>query len=99
MKKEKPNCYECKFRGGLAGSCHSCCKHPSLGEISNNPMVAMMGIFASVGRVSPFQVGAEKLNIKGNPHGIKNGWFIWPVNFDPVWLENCDGFESKVKHD
>jgi hypothetical protein len=29
------------------------------------------------------------------PHGICNGWFIWPINFDPVWLENCDGFESK----
>ena len=35
------------------------------------------------------------LNIKGNEHGIKNGWFFWPWNFDPVWLENCDGFLSK----
>lgn len=36
-----------------------------------------------------------KLNIKGNPHGIENGWFIWPVNFDPIWLESCDGFILK----
>jgi len=36
-----------------------------------------------------------KLTIKGHPHGIKNGWFFWPVNFDPIWLENCDGFQSK----
>ena len=95
MDKEKPNCYKCKFRGGIAGSCHSSCRHPSVGKIGNNPMVAMMGMLASVGRVSPFQVGADKLNIKGNPHGVRNGWFIWPVNFDPVWLENCDGFECK----
>jgi hypothetical protein len=22
------------------------------------------------------------------------GWFVWPLNFDPVWLENCDGFSD-----
>ena len=38
-----------------------------------------------------------KLNIKGSPHGIKNGWFYWPFNFDPIWLENCDGMELKAE--
>lgn len=33
--------------------------------------------------------------VVGNPHGIKRGWFFWPLNFDPVWLEKCDGFEQK----
>jgi hypothetical protein len=37
---------------------------------------------------------AKELEIKGHPHGIKSGWFMWPANFDPVWLENCNGFES-----
>ncbi len=32
--------------------------------------------------------------VKGNPHGIRNGWFNWPWNFDPVWLVDCDGFEA-----
>jgi hypothetical protein len=31
-------------------------------------------------------------NVKGHPHGIKNGWFFHPFNFDPVWLEACDSF-------
>jgi hypothetical protein len=35
------------------------------------------------------------LSVYGNPHGIKNGWFAWPFNFDPVWLESCNGFEEK----
>lgn len=34
-------------------------------------------------------------NTKGNDHGIKKGWFMWPFNFDPVWLIECDGFKSK----
>lgn len=33
------------------------------------------------------------LAITANPHGVKNGWFSWPFNFDPVWLESCSGFE------
>lgn len=33
-------------------------------------------------------------NIKGDSHGIKNGWFCFPFNFDPVWLENCDSCEK-----
>jgi hypothetical protein len=41
------------------------------------------------------QVNPDKLNIKGNPHGIRNGWFNWPMNFDPTWLEQCEGFHAK----
>lgn len=33
-------------------------------------------------------------NVKGNAHGIRSGWFMWPVNFDPTWLESCDGFSN-----
>src|SRR3990167_11061705 len=44
-----------------------------------------------------FSAGGAELNIRGNPHGIKHGWFSWPYNFDPIWLENCDGFEEKEK--
>lgn len=32
--------------------------------------------------------------VSGNPHGIRSGWFLWPLNFDPVWLESCDGFST-----
>ena len=34
-------------------------------------------------------------NVKGAEHGIKKGWFNFPFNFDPVWLESCDGYEKK----
>jgi len=33
---------------------------------------------------------------KGNEHGIRNGWFMWPWNFDPVWMiDECKQFEQK----
>ena len=33
-------------------------------------------------------------NVKGHECGRKNGWFMWPFNFDPTWLLECDGFEE-----
>lgn len=36
-----------------------------------------------------------ELHVAGDPHGIEKGWFAWPFNFDPVWLQACDGFTPK----
>jgi hypothetical protein len=37
----------------------------------------------------------------GSEHGIRNGWFMYPLLFDPTWKEKaCDNFElhKSVKH-
>jgi hypothetical protein len=34
-------------------------------------------------------------NVVGHPVGIRGGWFYWPLNFDPMWLVSCDGFQAK----
>ena len=92
----KPNCYECKYRRSLAGDCHSSCAHPKANG-GDNPLMALMAIFASVGRVAPVMgEGAKGLNVKFSEWGIKQGWCNFPWNFDPVWLESCDGFEKKA---
>lgn len=91
----KPNCYECKWKGEVPGSAHSCCKHPAYKAAHNDPTLGLLAIFASVGRVPPHQAIAEGITVKGNPHGISHGWFNHPFNFDPCWLEECDGFTTK----
>ena len=91
----KPNCYKCKWRGDLPGDAHSCCQHPALGGVADDPLGSILGILASVGRTPPIQAGIDKLGIKANYHGIKQGWFNFPWNFDPIWLEKCSGFESQ----
>lgn len=90
----KPNCYECVYRSNLAGSTHSKCMHPNNEPVLGNPVLSVVATFASVGRTLPvsFDTG---LNIKAKKHGVDKGWFNWPFNFDPVWLESCDGFEQK----
>ena len=91
----KPNCYDCEYKGSVPGSAHICCNHPNLGLENADPMLKVLATFASVGRIGPIQAGIDKLGIKANYHGIKMGWFNFPFNFDPVWLENCDGFKAK----
>lgn len=94
-KKKKPDCYKCQYRGDVPGSCHSSCKHPEAqkGKAEVGSIGEFLAIFASVGRVPP--VVLDKLGIVGNPLGIRKGWFNWPYNFDPTWLEQCKGFTAK----
>lgn len=33
---------------------------------------------------------------KGNEHGIRNGWYMFPLNFDPVWMEEeCKAYSAE----
>jgi len=92
---DKPNCYKCIYRGRVLGSAHSSCNHAANKEVMDDPMAQIMAIFASVGRVRPIQADTG-LHVKGNPHGVAHGWFNWPFDFDPIWLEECNGFMAKT---
>lgn len=35
------------------------------------------------------------MDMKGNEHGIRNGWFFYPLLFDPTWKEAmCKNYEN-----
>ena len=93
-RRSEPDCYECKHRSSIPGDAHSRCIHPSI--VGTGPVSEVFSIFASVGRMTPVinAVAAANLNVSGNPHGVRRGWFNWPYNFDPAWLNSCDGFEK-----
>ncbi len=84
----KFDCFKCKHKNNLPGNTHICCKHPS----TESALGALAGMLQILSGQMPDEM--NKLNIKGNEHGIKSGWFNWPIDFDPLWLENCDGFED-----
>ena len=85
-RNEKPNCYECKHRRSVPGDAHSECVNPRISETDR----LVTGFALMAGQRSS---AMKRLNVSANPHGIKRGWFYWPLNFDPVWLDTCDGFE------
>lgn len=82
MSLSKLNCYGCKYRGDVPGDAHSCCKHPFV-------------IGREYKELYSFMVNGEScLNIKYSEHGFKSGWVMFPLNFDPIWITNCDGFTT-----
>jgi hypothetical protein len=34
------------------------------------------------------------IRVSLNEHGVKNGWAMWPFNFDPIWVDACNCFRS-----
>lgn len=74
-------CYNCKHRREVPGSVHSSCN--ALGDTSK--LYLMWYIQQADGQIE---------NLKLNPHGMRNGWACWPVDFDPCWVDHCNFYES-----
>jgi hypothetical protein len=89
----KPNCYNCAHRASLTGSAHSQCKHPAFQGI--NAALGLLATLRSSQRGGPIEADTKEITVKGSAYGIANGWFMHPLNFDPVWLEECNGFQAK----
>lgn len=85
-----PKCYDCIHRRDIPGDCHIECGHPKITAVDRllTPMLLLSG--------SQNSPAMKRLNVMGNATGIRRGWFSWPINFDPVWLLTCDGFEAKI---
>src|SRR3989442_13501305 len=107
MANVKPNCYNCIHRREVPGSSHSSCANPATESTRQSAFMKLAGVVGKrggpelAGFASAFHEGPERaaaqLNIKAVEHGVRHGWFVWPVNFDPLWLEHCDGFQAKAE--
>jgi hypothetical protein len=83
------------MRGSVPQSEHSCCKalrnkasHP------NDPGVIKLETHLAIGLVS-LKTDEDEDVIKINPHGRKNGWANWPLDFDPTWVSECQFYLPK----
>jgi len=92
---EKPNCYLCVHRGQVPNSAHSSCQHPATAEEHGGELSALIRTLGKRTGIARMQsAAAEQLGVVGAERGVRRGWFLFPINFDPVWLESCNGFEA-----
>lgn len=69
-------CNNCQWSTpGISGSHHKGCNWHNYGQF-NLLTCAFKGII-------------NGSHIKINEHGAKNGWAEWPLDFDPIWIEEC----------
>jgi hypothetical protein len=67
--------------------CYSCPSRRDIpGDAHSQCQAGMAGLFNG---------GVRMPQVQGNAHGIKMGWFLWPFNYDPVWLESCSYVDVK----
>lgn len=96
--EEGKNCYSCKFRGTVPGSAHSCCR--LIKETASDQVKAMeLELLLATGSyslsVTDKETGKTRPAMSLNEHGVKNGWAAWPLDFDPIWIDDCAFFAEK----
>ena len=90
-------CYECKHRGTVPGSCHSSCNvlKEAGQELGFGNTGDLLGVAVSLGMYEIINEETGEPLVKLDPHGVRNGWAAWPINFDPIWVTECPFFEEK----
>lgn len=64
------------------------CKHKK--KVPYNTHIGCANVDLLTGRY------IRDINGRANPHGVKHGWFYWPVLFDPIWgPDDCPGFTER----
>jgi len=79
---KKHDCSKCKFRGTLPGDAHIKCN--LLDELAPNETFFLLRALS----------GNIPKGVVINPFGRKNRWAVWPLNFDPAWIEECKYYEE-----
>lgn len=93
------NCHTCKYKGSVAGSAHICCQHPIF-EIPELKSVMMLQLSAGRLYTNPSRILLNKEPAQDfNPVGLKNGWVLFPFNFDPTWLNKCLFYLNKESNE
>jgi hypothetical protein len=80
-RKRMSDCYKCKHRQSIPGNAHSKC-------MSKSAIKFIVENIPNVGAILPLKI---------NKYGLENGWALWPFDFDPIWLSECQLFEEKEK--
>jgi hypothetical protein len=83
-------CFDCKHMVELPGNTHIACGHPDTDMAREERLAMVQKVSAGDGKLG------GPLEIQGDDHGCRMGWFWWPINFDPTWLVHCKGLT--VRH-
>lgn len=86
-KSLKPHCHKCRWAQRVPGHAHIKCVHDSL----DNKM-RLFYLRLVVQKSAPYP---NPIDVWGQSHAIRRGWFGWPELFDPTWLIRCFGYEEK----
>lgn len=86
------NCYSCKFRGSVIGSSHSSCR-AIRDSVTDQAKAQSLEFLLAFGGKEILVNGKSAVEL--DPHGVRNGWASWPIDFDPTWVRSCLFYNDK----
>lgn len=91
------DCSKCKHKGAVVtgSSHHISCR--LVGYFAKQMVVYNLYRSGRQFVVTDKTTGEQKPLIVLNPHGVRNGWCDWPLQFDPIWIESCVGYTEVDK--
>lgn len=99
----KEICSTCIHQGTVPNSRHSSCHCPRAEQLISfsGELRAFLLILLQENRVEQSLIYPMRLEISDEAmrvnEPIQNGWFTWPFNFDPIWIEKCTGHTEAGK--
>lgn len=88
---EPAKCYKCPHHKTIPGDAHLECDHPIAKAVGPDTLIAFgTGIATGFNIKLNSPDGPLEISVYGDEHGIREGWFVWPIDFDPVWLKSCN---------
>lgn len=93
------NCHKCKHHGTIPGDAHLKCN--LLKDTKSYPLFLLTAHirskypFKDIGLRSTDKKTGEEINpIELDEIGLRGGWAVWPINFDPRWVTKCIFYEE-----
>lgn len=88
------NCYNCVYRSRAGSNTrHSRCDHPVIDKLMSDPDALVLVMDGLVNK-HKIPSGLWGLEVEVKSSAIANRWGLWPFNFDPIWVEECNGFKA-----
>ena len=89
-------CYKCIHRGSVPGSAYSSCLvlKKAINPTDLFVFEELLASHQAILEVTNSETEEKIPLVNMNPHGVKNGLANWPLDFDPVWINDCISFQD-----
>ena len=93
---EKNKCSTCKYSGTISGDAHLCCNHPAIIDDRNTMQRILQSMSNNMYNTNPTRLVINDIPFQEwDESGIRQGYVIFPFNFDPRWLKYCLLYNNK----
>lgn len=94
---KKNNCSTCKYSNTILGDAHLSCNHSAITEDMNVMQRILQRMINDEYSTNPTQLVVNSVPLQEwNESGVRQGYVLFPLNFDPRWLEYCLLYNNKI---